>query len=79
MHLVFSKKSKGNLTGADAAAGAGAGPDLPSAPELTALPTAASPSPADWPDELSELDEPNSKRSSILACAPPAQDTIHQV
>ena len=69
MHLVFSKKSKGKLTGEDAAAGAG--PDEPSAPVLMALPTAASP--ADCPDELNELEEPTSMRSSILGCAPPAQ------
>ena len=71
MHLVFSKKSKGNLTGAGAAAGAMAGPDEPSAAVLIALPTAARPT--DWPDELKELDEPTSKRSSMRTCAPPAQ------
>ena len=71
MHLVFSKKSKGKLTGADAAAGSGDGPGEPSGAVLTALPTAASP--PDCPDELKELEEPTSKRSSILACAPPAQ------
>ena len=71
MHLVFSKKSKGKLTGADAAAGAGDGPDRPSAAVVIALPTAASPT--DCPDELKELDEPTSKRSSILAGTPPVQ------
>lgn len=71
MHLVFSKKSKGKLTGADAAAGAGDGPGKPSAAVVIALPTAASPT--DCPDELKELDEPTSKRSSILTGTPPAQ------
>ena len=69
MHLVLSKKSKGNWIGAEAAeAAAGAGAAAASVPVLTALPTAASP---EWADELKELEEPCSRRSSILLCRRP--------